>query len=50
MLEPHLQSIFALVVLEMGYLELFAQAGIELQSSQSQFRITGMSHWHLVFR
>jgi hypothetical protein len=33
-LEPHLQSNFALVILEMGgSQELFAQAGLEPQSS-----------------
>jgi cadmium resistance protein CadD (predicted permease) len=31
-LEPHLQSIFALVILEMGSHELFAPCGLEPQS------------------
>jgi hypothetical protein len=42
---------FALVILEMGFCKLFAQAGLDLQSSWSQppkHRITGVSHlWHL---
>jgi hypothetical protein len=29
-LEPHFQSIFALVILEMGFLKLFVQIGLEL--------------------
>jgi hypothetical protein len=29
-LEPHLQFIFVLVVLEMGFHEIFSQAGLEL--------------------
>jgi hypothetical protein len=32
-LEPRLQSIFGLVILDMGPLKLFAQAGLEPQSS-----------------
>jgi hypothetical protein len=36
LLDPHLWSIFALVILEMGSPELFAQAGLELLPSQSQ--------------
>jgi hypothetical protein len=32
-LESYLQSIFALIVLEMGSLELFAWAGLKLRSS-----------------
>jgi hypothetical protein len=42
-LEPYLQSIFALVILEMGYFELFAWVGLKSQSSQVA-RITGVSH------
>jgi hypothetical protein len=34
--EPHLQSIFALVILEMGSLQLSAQTGLETWSSWSQ--------------
>jgi hypothetical protein len=42
---------FSLVILEMGSCELFAQAGFETWSSQSQPpRITGMSHWCLAKR
>jgi hypothetical protein len=33
-LEPHLQSIFALVILEMGSHKVFAQTGLEIPSSQ----------------
>jgi hypothetical protein len=33
LLEPHLQFIFALIVLEMRSRELFVQAGLEPQSS-----------------
>jgi hypothetical protein len=41
---------FAVVILEMGSCEVFAHAGLQLWSSQSQppqkARITGMNHWH----
>jgi hypothetical protein len=47
--ELHLQPIFALVILDMGFLKLFAQAGIEPQPSQSQLPkklgFICMGHW-----
>jgi hypothetical protein len=47
--EPHLQSIFALVILEIGSRELFAWAGLGPLSSQISAShvagITGMSHY-----
>jgi hypothetical protein len=48
-LEPYLQSILLWLFWKWGPHELFAWAGLKPQSSQV-IRITGISHWHLMWR